>query len=249
VNCSDSWLQSTQLLGYIGCRADESERVCVGCVSVPRLTVSANRINQRGDGLHKWSPRLRIETASGMEVVSERLKDERIHSKAIVPNALAVVDEGGDARSRVAPAIRGEQGTRSKPGRMSVSGDGHEVVSGVAVLLAAALWGVCALLTPAARAQREEEQRGNLIVEVGGGIVPSRLPRLKRAPVQVLMEASIRSADRSLPPELKQLVLEINRHGHLRTDHLPTCSLAELESVSAGCAARDEQSRSLRSRR
>ena len=100
---------------------------------------------------------------------------------------------------------------------------------GATLLAAALLW--------ATISGAEENEKGTLLLKVGGGILPNKLPRSQRAPIKVLMQASITTTDKSVPPELKQIVLDINKNGVLQTDHLPTCSLSELESAS-GPAAR-----------
>lgn len=92
------------------------------------------------------------------------------------------------------------------------------------------------LLVPLAQA--ELVQDGNIRIAVSGEIIPRALPRTSLAPVKVLMGASISTTDKSTPPELNRIVLDINRHGVLQTKGLPTCSLQRLESVSAQTAQR-----------
>jgi hypothetical protein len=93
-------------------------------------------------------------------------------------------------------------------------------------------------LLGAGLAQAELAQNGNIRIAVSGGIEPRALPRSHPAPIKVLMGASISTTDKATPPELNQIVLDINRHGALQTKGLPTCSLAKLESVSAATAQR-----------
>jgi hypothetical protein len=98
---------------------------------------------------------------------------------------------------------------------------------------------VClAALLGAGLARAELVQNGNIRIAVSGEIIPRGLPRTSLAPIKVLMGASISTTDKSTPPELDQIVLDINRHGVLQTKGLPTCSLAKLESVSAATAQR-----------
>lgn len=87
-------------------------------------------------------------------------------------------------------------------------------------------------------AQAELIQNGNIRIAVSGEIIPRGLPRSHPAPIKVLMGASISTTDKSTPPELNQIILDINRHGTMQTSGLPTCSLAKLESVSAATAQR-----------
>jgi hypothetical protein len=56
------------------------------------------------------------------------------------------------------------------------------------------------------------------------------------APVTVTMGGRITTTDRSEPPKLERIVLEINRNGVLDSRGLPTCSLAKLNSISSAQA-------------
>jgi hypothetical protein len=103
------------------------------------------------------------------------------------------------------------------------------------VALAGAALVLCAALATS-YAQAERAQKGKVQIKVGGGIVPTRLPRSRPAPVGVLMSAAITTTDRSTPPELKEIVMEINRHGALQTKGLASCSLTTLETSSAAQA-------------
>lgn len=104
----------------------------------------------------------------------------------------------------------------------------------IAVALATAL-SATALL---AVASAEQAQKGNLIASFHGGIAPQKLPRTEPAPISVQMGGKIKTTDKSTPPKLERIVLEINRLGKISTKGLPTCSLAKLESVSAATAKR-----------
>lgn len=100
-----------------------------------------------------------------------------------------------------------------------------------------ALAGALALLG-AAGAHAELVREGDIVVSFVGGISPARLPRTVPAPVTVQLGAQIKTTDGSIPPRLEQIVLQINRHGSLRPDGLPTCPIGKLESVSAATARR-----------
>jgi hypothetical protein len=80
--------------------------------------------------------------------------------------------------------------------------------------------------------------KGNLVVVFEGTISPSKLPRTGVAPVGVQMGGKIKTTDRSAPPKLERIILEINRHGKLQTKGLPTCSLGKLRSISSQGAKR-----------
>lgn len=103
------------------------------------------------------------------------------------------------------------------------------LIVAVGVLIAAAV---------AASATAEIDRKGVLQGTFSGDISPQRLPRDELAPVTVTMGGKITTTDRSEPPKLEKIVLEINRNGVLDNKGLPTCSLAKLNSISAAQAKR-----------
>jgi len=105
-----------------------------------------------------------------------------------------------------------------------------------------AIAAAAALLCLAAPAGAELDQKENLIVAFHGGIAPMKLPRSGTAPVSVQMGGKIKTTDRSTPPKLERIVLEINRNGKIDATGLPRCPLRKLESISSkgarkACAA------------
>jgi hypothetical protein len=88
----------------------------------------------------------------------------------------------------------------------------------------------------AAVAQAELVLKGNLQVAFNGNISPSKLPRSEPAPVSVQMGGKVKTTDKSTPPKLERIVLEINSHGIIDTTGLPTCPLAKLNSISSAGA-------------
>lgn len=100
-------------------------------------------------------------------------------------------------------------------------------VMAISVLIATAV---------AASATAEIDRKGVLQGTFSGDISPQRLPRHELAPVTVTMGGKITTTDRSEPPQLEKIVLEINRNGVLDNKGLPTCSLAKLNSISSSQA-------------
>jgi hypothetical protein len=92
-----------------------------------------------------------------------------------------------------------------------------------------ALLGSLGLL--AALAPAEVVRVGNLIVSIEGGIAPSKLPKAKPAPISLKVSGSVATADGSHPPALKTLALQFDRHGHIDTQGLPTCTTGKLQST------------------
>jgi hypothetical protein len=89
-------------------------------------------------------------------------------------------------------------------------------------------------------AQAETTQKGNLRLTVSGRLAPKKLPREGVAPISVSVGGQIATTDQTLPPTLKKLRVELNRHGRLDYKGLPTCNYGRIQPGSsshalAGC--------------
>ena len=93
-----------------------------------------------------------------------------------------------------------------------------------------------ALLAGAALAQAEIAQKGNLRVSVNGKLAPKRLPRKGTAPISVSVGGKISTIDQTVPPQLKALRIELNRHGRLDYRGLPTCRYSRIQPGSSSRA-------------
>lgn len=93
-----------------------------------------------------------------------------------------------------------------------------------------------ALLLAAGAARAEIFQNGNLRVSFDGDFAPHRLPRDRAVAVTVSVEGSIATTDGSHPPPLRRLEIGLNRHGHLTTRGLPSCSTSLLQSTTSATA-------------
>jgi hypothetical protein len=90
-----------------------------------------------------------------------------------------------------------------------------------------------ACLAFASQAGAEEfSQKGTLRVGVEGKMSPNSLPRVGTAPVAVSVSGKITTTDGSLPPQLKRISIEINRHGRLDYKGLPTCRLSQIQPAN-----------------
>lgn len=79
---------------------------------------------------------------------------------------------------------------------------------------------------------RGEISGGNgLFVSFGGGFTPRTLPRDRDVPVAVTLKTSIKTTDRSRPPQLRRITFRVNRYGRITTKGLPTCRPELLEST------------------
>ncbi len=89
-------------------------------------------------------------------------------------------------------------------------------------------------------ARAETTQQGNLRVTVSGKLTPKKLPRDGVAPISVSVGGQIATTDETLPPTLKSIRIELNRHGRLDYKGLPTCNYGRIQPGSsahalAGC--------------
>jgi hypothetical protein len=86
------------------------------------------------------------------------------------------------------------------------------------------------LLSASARAVQKQE--GNLRVQVQGKIAPRSLPRDGVAPISVSVTGKVSTTDESLPPQLRQMKIEINRNGRLEYRGLPVCKLHQIQPAT-----------------
>src|ERR1700710_3181516 len=70
-------------------------------------------------------------------------------------------------------------------------------------------------------------QAGNLLVIGEGGFSPSALPKNVDAPITIFGKGRLGTADGSLPPILKTIEFEFDRHGSLPTVGPPACPPGE----------------------
>jgi hypothetical protein len=93
-----------------------------------------------------------------------------------------------------------------------------------------------ALVAGVALARAEVVQKGTLRVSASGRLTPQRLPRRGTAPIAVSVGGRFTTTDGSLPPQLKSLRIELNRHGRLETRGLPVCHVDQVQPASTARA-------------
>jgi hypothetical protein len=93
-----------------------------------------------------------------------------------------------------------------------------------------------ALLFASLSAQGEVTQRGGLRISLDAQLRPRRLPRKGGAPVAVAVVSRLTTTDRSVPPPLKSLRIEINRHGRLDNTGLPECRIGQIQPATTARA-------------
>jgi hypothetical protein len=98
--------------------------------------------------------------------------------------------------------------------------------SRLAGLIVVLLLGGMALV---AAVQAEVVQKGGIRVHLDGGINPEKLPRSGSVGVRVAVETEISASGKRKPPELQQIRLEINSHGHIEPRGLPRCTVQAIQ--------------------
>lgn len=79
-------------------------------------------------------------------------------------------------------------------------------------------------------------QKGNLRLSVSGGLRPKRLPRQGTAPISVSVSGQISTTDETLPPLLRTIRIDLNRHGKIDYTGLPTCPFGAIQPGSSAHA-------------
>jgi hypothetical protein len=98
------------------------------------------------------------------------------------------------------------------------------------VLLIGAL-ALLGIAGPSAFGSGQTVRLGNLIAKIDGGITPTKLPKSTPAPISLKLSGSLATADGTHVPALKELFLEFDKHGHIFTKGLPTCTTSQLQST------------------
>jgi hypothetical protein len=100
-----------------------------------------------------------------------------------------------------------------------------------------AAWGIraaaaLAVIAFATTATAATVQVGGLRLSATGQIVPYKLPRDRQAPISVFIAGHVGTTDGSVPPQLQQMTVKVNRHGTLRTLGVPACTMKQLHPTS-----------------
>jgi hypothetical protein len=77
---------------------------------------------------------------------------------------------------------------------------------------------------------------GNLLIIGDGGFTPRALPKHRDAPIVLYGGGRITTVSGALPPILKTLVFEFDRHGSVQTAGLPFCTAAKLQATTVPVA-------------
>jgi hypothetical protein len=92
---------------------------------------------------------------------------------------------------------------------------------------------LASLLATAALCSAEVAQKGTLRVNVSGKLSPQKLPRTGAAPIEVSVGGQISTTDKSPPPRLQTLEIELNRGGKIDYTGLPLCPYGAIQTASS----------------
>jgi hypothetical protein len=90
----------------------------------------------------------------------------------------------------------------------------------------------------AASAHALRLQVGDLVIEAEGGFAPQALPKHENAPITLHGGGKISTVSGALPPILKTLDIEFDRHGSVVTTGLEVCTAAKLKATTTARARR-----------
>ncbi len=82
----------------------------------------------------------------------------------------------------------------------------------------------------------ETVQKGDVQVTFLGQIAPYRLPRSEPAPITAYVAGHVASTKGGIPPQLKRMKIEVNKHALLRSKGLPACRIAQIDTASTAKA-------------
>lgn len=101
------------------------------------------------------------------------------------------------------------------------------------------LTALAGLLLAAGTASALRVQAGDLILEAEGGFTPTALPKHEDAPISLYGRGKLSTASGELPPVVKTIEIEFDRHGHVDTTGLPVCHAPQLQSTTVPVARRN----------
>jgi len=79
---------------------------------------------------------------------------------------------------------------------------------------------------------------GDIVIHAEGGFSPTTLPRHEDAPISLHGGGELSTVSGDLPPILKTLSIEYDRHGSVETRGLPVCTAGKLQSTDVKTARR-----------
>lgn len=93
-----------------------------------------------------------------------------------------------------------------------------------------------AFLAVAATASAVVVQDAGVRINVLSQVMPYKLPRQKPAPIAIFVAGHLAAVDGGIPPQLKRLEIEVNRHGLLQSRGLPVCHARQVQPATTARA-------------
>ena len=97
---------------------------------------------------------------------------------------------------------------------------------------------VLVLLLTATTAYALKLTAGQIVIEAEGGFAPTALPKHENAPITIHGGGSISTVSGALPPILKTLTIDFDRHGSVQTTGLEVCTAGKLQATTVPAARR-----------
>jgi len=95
-----------------------------------------------------------------------------------------------------------------------------------------------ATLAIAGTAQALRIRAGDILITANGGFAPKSLPRTHDAPITLHGGGKISTVSGQLPPILRTIAFEFDRHGHVETRGLAVCTAGRLQATTVPAARR-----------
>ncbi len=160
-----------------------------------------------------------------------------VDNSATATQGRVYVTSGNTELASVYAYPRGAATNVALPPLLTLSGPSPSPTGSAPPQVPAAVASPAAAAGPAPVATASEiAQKGNLQVNVSGKLSPRRLPRRGTAPISVSVGGRITTTDKSLPPQLKTLRIELNRNGRLDYAGLPNCVYNRIQPGSSSRA-------------
>jgi hypothetical protein len=93
-----------------------------------------------------------------------------------------------------------------------------------------------AALALAAAAHAVRLRAGDILIQAEGGFAPKALPKHENAPITLHGGGSLSTVSGALPPILKTLTIDFDRHGSVQTTGLEVCTKAKLAATNTAQA-------------
>jgi hypothetical protein len=103
-------------------------------------------------------------------------------------------------------------------------------------LMRTAVLTLAALVVLAGVASAIVIRAGDIVIHADGGFTPSTLPRHEDAPITIHGGGSLSTVSGDWPPVIESITLEYDRHGHVETEGLASCTTAKLAASTVPAA-------------